>query len=41
MSVAIHLHEAGERRFLGPEEADAISKDIEVIKRRLQASVDR
>ena len=37
----IHWHEAGERRFLGPEEVDAVSKEIEVIKRRLQAYVDR
>ena len=37
----IHWHETGERRFLGPEEVDAVSKEIEVIKRRLQASVDQ
>ena len=36
----IHWHEVGERKFLGPEEVDAISKEIETIKRRLQASVD-
>ena len=37
----IHRHEAGERRFLEPEEVDAVSNEIEVIKKRLQASVDR
>ena len=37
----IHWHKAEERRFLGPEKVDAISKEIEVIKRRLQASMDR
>ena len=37
----IHWHEAGEIRFLGLEEVDAVSKEIEVIKRRLQAFVDR
>ena len=33
----IHWHEAGERNFLRLEEMDAISKEIETIKRRLQA----
>ena len=37
----IFWHEAGERKFLGPEEVDAVSRDIEIIKSRLQASVDR
>ena len=37
----IHLHETGERKFLGLEEVDAISKEIETIKRRLQASIDQ
>ena len=37
----IHWHEAGERRFSGPEEVDTISKEIEVIKKRLQTFVDR
>ena len=37
----IHWHEAGERRFLGPEEADEVSREIEIIKRIFQASVDR
>ena len=37
----IHWHEAGERKFLGPEKVDVVSKEIEVIKGRLQASVDR
>ena len=37
----IHWHEAGERKFLGPEEVDMVSKEIEIIKRRLQASIDR
>ena len=37
----IHWHEARERKFLEPEEVDAVSKEIEVIKRRLQAFVDR
>ena len=36
----IYWHEAGERRFLGPEEVDAVSREIEIIKSRLQASVD-
>ena len=37
----IHWHEAEERRFLGLEEVDAVSREIETIKSRLQASVDR
>ena len=37
----IHWHEAGDRRFLGPEEVDTVSREIETIKRRLQTSVDR
>ena len=30
-----------ERKFLGPKEIDKVSKDIEIIKKTLQASVDR
>ena len=37
----IHWHKAGERKFLGPEEVDMVLKEIEIIKRRLQASIDR
>ena len=37
----IHWHEARERRFLRPEEVDAVSREIEIIKRRLQASMDQ
>ena len=37
----IHWHEARKRRFLGLEEVDVVSKEIEIIKRRLQAFVDR
>ena len=37
----IHWHEAGEMRFLEPEEVDAVSGEIEIIKRILQASMDR
>ena len=37
----IHWHEARERRFLGPDEVDAVSREIEIIKNRLQASMDR
>ena len=36
----IHWHEAGERKFLGPDEVDAVSREIETIKNRLQASMD-
>ena len=36
----IHWHKARERKFLGPEEIDVVSKKIETIKRRLEASVD-
>ena len=36
----IHWHEARERKFLGPKEVDAVSKEIAVIKNRLQAFVD-
>ena len=39
--LPIHWHEAREKRFLGPEEVDVVLKEIEVIKRRLQTSVDR
>ena len=39
--LPIHWHEAGERRFLGLDEVDAVLREIEIIKRRLQASVDR
>ena len=35
-----HWHEAGERKFLGPEEVDGISEENKIIKKRLQASVD-
>ena len=38
---SIHWHEAGERRFLGPKKVDAVSREIEILKRRLQTSVDR
>ena len=37
----IHWHEAGDIRFLGPKEVDAVSREIETIKRRLQTSIDR
>ena len=37
----IYWHEAGERRFLCPEEVNTVSREIEIIKRRLKASVDR
>ena len=37
----IHWHEAGERKFLGPDEVDAVSREIETIKNRLQVSMDR
>ena len=37
---SIHWHEAGERKFLGPEEVDRVSEEIETIKKRLQAFVD-
>ena len=37
----IHWHEAGERKFLGLEEVDKVSEEIETIKKRLQASMDR
>ena len=39
--LPIHWHETGEMKFLGLEEADVVSKEIETIKRILQASVDR
>ena len=35
----IPWHKVGERKFLGPEEVDAVSKGIKTIKRRLQAFV--
>ena len=31
----IQRHEAGERKFLGLDEGDAVSREIETIKRRL------
>ena len=31
----------GKEDFLGPEEVDVVSREIEFIKRRLQASVDQ
>ena len=37
----IHWHEAGERKFLGPDEVDAVLREIETIKKRLQISVNR
>ena len=37
----IHWHEASERKFLGPGEVDKVSDEIEIIKNRLQASVDQ
>ena len=37
----IHWHKAEEMRFLGSKEVDTISREIEIIKRRLQTSVDR
>ena len=37
----IHWLEAGERKFLGPKEVDAVSREIEIIKKRLQVSMDR
>ena len=37
----IHWHGAREMKFLGPDEVDAVSTEIESIKRRLQVSVDR
>ena len=35
----IHWHEASERKFLGLEEVDKVTKEIGTIKKRLQASV--
>ena len=37
----IHWHKAGERKVLGLDEVDAVLREIETIKSRLQASVDR
>ena len=37
----IDWHEAGEKKFVGPEEIDRVSREIEIIKRRLQASIDQ
>ena len=37
----IHWHEARERRFLEPEEVDAALREIEIIKSRLEPSMDR
>ncbi|XP_062114211.1 uncharacterized protein LOC133825261 [Humulus lupulus] len=37
----IHLHEAGERKFLGSEEVDQATEDIRSIRQRLQTSIDR
>ena len=37
----IHWYEARERIFLGPNEVDAVSREIETIKNRLRVSVDR
>ena len=37
----IHWHEAGQRKFLGPKEVEVVSKEIEIIKKRLQDSLDR
>ena len=36
--LPIHWHEASERKFLGPKEMDKVSKEIEIIKKSLQAS---
>ena len=36
-----HWHEAEERKLLGSDEVDAVSREIETIKKRLQVSVDR
>ena len=37
--LPIHWHEASERKFLSLEEVDKVSEDIEIINKRLQASV--
>ena len=37
----IHWHKAGERKFLRLKEVDMVSREIEIIKRRLQAFVDQ
>ena len=37
----IRWHEAGERKFLGPNEVDAVSREIKTIKNRLQVSINR
>ena len=37
----IQWHKAGERKFSSLEEVYAVSKEIETIKMRLQASIDR
>ena len=37
----IHWREVGERMFWGPDEVDAASRKIEIIKKRLQVSIDR
>ena len=37
----IHWHEAGERKFVGLEEVDKVSREIEIIKRGLQAFIDQ
>ena len=35
----IHWHEDGERKVLGPDKLDAVSKEIDIIKNGLQAFV--
>ena len=37
----IHWHEAGERRYLGPELVDQATAAVEKIKQRLRTSLDR
>ena len=39
--VAYPLVGSWEKKVLGPEEVDAVSREIEIIKRILQTTVDR
>ena len=39
--LPIHWHKTRKRRFLRPDEVDAISREIEIIKRRLQTTVNK
>ena len=39
--LTIHWHEARERKFLGPDEVDAVLREIKTIKNRFQVYVDR